>query len=638
MSPNHLKTLSLLLVLTTISCSKDTGNLQKDASDFTKKGNSELAQYLPFENTEDFDAAQKGFIADSDGNMSFSFISNQTSPSTVNPSLWRQAQLNNISGLFEVTPGIYQVRGFDLANITFIKGNTGWIVVDPLTTKESAQKALALFRENKGDAAITGVIFTHSHVDHFGGAKGILSDQDIKNGVPIVAPQHFFEEAVSENLLAGNVMGRRASYMYGNLLPKDEKGTVDAGLGKGVAVGDVSILEPTKTISKTGEKYTIDGVEFEFLMAQNTEAPAEFMFYIPKYKAASSAEVINHTLHNLSTLRGAKTRNSLLWADAIQTSKAFLANRTDVLFGSHHWPTWGQNKIDTFLTKHGDLYKYIHDQTLRMANMGSTYLEIAEDIVIPDSLAKEFYNRGYYGTVNHNVKAVYDFYFGAWWDGNPANLYKLPPVAVAKKYVEFMGGEDKAIAMAHESFKKGEYRWVAEVMNHVIFANPNNQKARNLSADAMEQLAYQSESAVWRAYFLTGSLELRNGIQELPTPQLGSADMIKALPFSTFLDYLAVRLNPDKSKDVNLTIATSIGANKYTITIENSVLKYQKGLPANPDLSITMPKDIFDQLLLKQITIADLNEKDVTISDKEEFKKFMSLFDNFEFWFGVVTP
>ena len=525
-----------------------------------------------------------------------------------------------------------------MLTLLYIKGNTGWIVVDPLTTKESAQKALALFRENKGDAAITGVIFTHSHVDHFGGAKGILSDQDIKNGVPIVAPQHFFEEAVSENLLAGNVMGRRASYMYGNLLPKDEKGTVDAGLGKGVAVGDVSILEPTKTISKTGEKYTIDGVEFEFLMAQNTEAPAEFMFYIPKYKAASSAEVINHTLHNLSTLRGAKTRNSLLWADAIQTSKAFLANRTDVLFGSHHWPTWGQNKIDTFLTKHGDLYKYIHDQTLRMVNMGSTYLEIAEDIVIPDSLAKEFYNRGYYGTVNHNVKAVYDFYFGAWWDGNPANLYKLPPVAVAKKYVEFMGGEDKAIAMAHESFKKGEYRWVAEVMNHVIFANPNNQKARNLSADAMEQLAYQSESAVWRAYFLTGSLELRNGIQELPTPQLGSADMIKALPFSTFLDYLAVRLNPDNSKDVNLTIATSIGANKYTITIENSVLKYQKGLPANPDLSITMPKDIFDQLLLKQITIADLNEKDVTISDKEEFKKFMSLFDNFEFWFGVVTP
>ena len=638
MSPNHFKTLSLLLALTTISCSKDTGNLQKDASDFTKKGNSELAQYLPFENTEDFDAAQKGFIADSDGNMSFSFISNQTSPSTVNPSLWRQAQLNNISGLFEVTPGIYQVRGFDLANITFIKGNTGWIVVDPLTTTESAQAALALFRENKGDAPITGVIFTHSHTDHFGGAKGVLSDQDIKNGVPIVAPQHFFEEAVSENLLAGNVMGRRASYMYGNLLPKDEKGTVDAGLGKGVAVGDMSILEPTKTISKTGEKYTIDGVEFEFLMAQNTEAPAEFMFYIPKYKAASSAEVINHTLHNLSTLRGAKTRNSLLWADAIQTSKGFLANRTDVLFGSHHWPTWGQNKIDTFLTKHGDLYKYIHDQTLRMANMGSTYLEIAEDIVIPDSLAKEFYNRGYYGTVNHNVKAVYDFYFGAWWDGNPANLYKLPPVAVAKKYVEFMGGEDKAIAMAHESFKKGEYRWVAEVMNHVIFANPNNQKARNLSADAMEQLAYQSESAVWRAYFLTGSLELRNGIQELPTPQLGSADMIKALPFSTFLDYLAVRLNPNKSKDVNLTIATSIGANKYTITIENSVLKYQKGLPANPDLSITMPKDIFDQLLLKQITIADLNEKDVTISDKEEFKKFMSLFDNFEFWFGVVTP
>lgn len=639
MTHNHFKKLGLLFILTTLSCSKDTGNLQKEASNVTRKVNSTLAQYLPFENTEDFDAAQKGFIANSEGSMSFAFISNQTTPSTVNPSLWRQSQLNNISGLFEVTPGIYQVRGFDLANITFIKGDTGWIVVDPLTTTESAQAALALFREHKGNDPITGVIFTHSHIDHFGGAKGILSDQDIKNGVPIVAPQHFFEESVSENLLAGNVMGRRASYMYGNLLPKDEKGTVDAGLGKGVAVGTTSLLKPTKTISKTGEKYSIDGVEFEFLMAQNTEAPAEFMFYMPKYKTASSAEVINHTLHNLSTLRGAKTRDSLLWAKAIQTSKGFLANRTDILFGSHHWPTWGQDKIDTFLTKHGDLYKFIHDQTLRMANMGYTYLEIAEAIVLPDSLAREFYNRGYYGTINHNVKAVYDFYFGAWWDGNPANLYKLPPVDVAKKYVSFMGGEDKAVSMAHDSFQKGEYRWVVEVMNHVIFANPNNQKAKNLSADAMEQLAYQSESAVWRAYFLTGSLELRNGVPVgYPTPQLGSPDMIKALPFSNFLDFLAVRLNPDRAKDVNLSIAMDIGANKYTITIENSVLKYQKGLQPDADLSITMPKDLFDQLLLKQISPADLVDKDVFISDKGEFQKFMTLFDDFEFWFNIVTP
>ncbi len=639
MTYNHFKKLTLLLVLTTISCSKDTGNLQKEASTITKKVNSTLAQYLPFENTEDFDAAQKGFIANSEGNMSFAFISNQTAPSTVNPSLWRQSQLNNISGLFEVTPGIYQVRGFDLANITFIKGNTGWIVVDPLTTTESAQKALALFRAHKGKGPITGVIFTHSHIDHFGGAKGILSEKDIRNGVPIVAPQHFFEEAISENLLAGNVMGRRSSYMYGNLLPKDEKGSVDAGLSKAVAVGTTALIEPTKTISKTGEKYSIDGVEFEFLMAQNTEAPAEFMFYIPKYKAASSAEVINHTLHNFSTLRGAKTRNSLLWSEAIQTSKKFLANRTDILFGSHHWPTWGQDNINTFLTKHGDLYKFIHDQTLRLANMGYTYLEIAEAIVLPDSLAKEFYNRGYYGTINHNSKAVYDFYFGAWWDGNPANLYKLPPVDVANKYVKFMGGEDKAIAMAHDSFQKGEYRWVVEVMNHVIFANPNNQKAKNLSADAMEQLAYQSESAVWRAYFLTGSLELRNGVPVgHPTPQLGSPDMIKALPFSTFLDYLAVRLNPEKSIGVNLSIATTVGVNKYTIIIENSVLKYQKGLHSDADLYVTMSKDTFEQLLLKQINLTDLESKGASVSDKEKFNKLMALFDDFEFWFNIVTP
>ena len=397
------KILTSILCIFLISCSSNNFNSErKDATEYTKKENEKLKNYLPFDDNTDFENAKRGFIETSDGNVSFPFISNQSAPDTVNPSLWRQAQLNNISGLFEVTPDIYQIRGFDLANITFVRGDTGWIVIDVLTTKESASKAIELFRKHKGNDPIKGVIFTHSHVDHFGGIRGVIEN----NNIPIVAPEGFFEEAVSENLLAGNAMSRRSSYMYGGLLPKDEKGTVDAGLGKLVANGTPGIIKPNKIISKDYETYTIDGIEFQFLMAQNTEAPAEFMIYIPKYRAASSAEVMNHTLHNLSTLRGAKTRDSIVWAKAIEKSKEFLKNRTDVLFGSHHWPIWEQSNIDDFLNKHGDLYKYIHDQTLRYANMGYTPIEIAEKIQIPDNLAKEFYNRGYYGSINHDVKAV----------------------------------------------------------------------------------------------------------------------------------------------------------------------------------------------------------------------------------------
>ncbi|SUW00452.1 alkyl/aryl-sulfatase [Brachyspira pilosicoli] len=614
-----------------ISCSSDNFNSErKEATEYTKKENEKIKNYLPFNDNTDFENAKRGFIETSDGNVSFPFISNQSAPDTVNPSLWRQAQLNNISGLFEVTPDIYQVRGFDLANITFVRGNTGWIIIDVLTTKESASKAIELFRKHKGNDPITGIIFTHSHIDHFGGIKGIIENADI----PIVAPDGFFEEAVSENLLAGNAMSRRSSYMYGGLLPKDEKGTVDAGLGKVVANGTPGIIKPTKLISKDYESYTIDGIEFQFLMAENTEAPAEFMIYIPKYKAASSAEVMNHTLHNLSTLRGAKTRDSLIWTKAIEKSKEFLKDRTDVLFGSHHWPIWEQKNIDDFITKHGDLYKYIHDQTLRLANMGYTPIEIAEKIQIPDSLAKEFYNRGYYGSVNHDVKAVYDFYFGAWWDGNPANLYKLPPEEAAKRYVEFMGGEDNILKMAKKYYDNGDYRWVVEVLNHVIFANPNNTKARRLSADAMEQLGYISESAVWRAYLLTGAYELRNDIDNnMKAPQTVSLDMINALSAENMFEYISVALNPDKIKDKNISILLNISDDdEYLLQIENSVLKYKKYNNENIDYKIDINMSDFKKAIFIR------NTEDINISNKEAFNEFLYYFDTFNYWFNIVTP
>ncbi|MBW5383389.1 alkyl/aryl-sulfatase [Brachyspira pilosicoli] len=614
-----------------ISCSSDNFNSErKEATEYTKKENEKIKNYLPFNDNTDFENAKRGFIETSNGNVSFPFISNQSAPDTVNPSLWRQAQLNNISGLFEVTPDIYQVRGFDLANITFVRGNTGWIIIDVLTTKESASKAIELFRKHKGNDPITGIIFTHSHIDHFGGIKGIIENTDI----PIVAPDGFFEEAVSENLLAGNAMSRRSSYMYGGLLPKDEKGTVDAGLGKVVANGTPGIIKPTKLISKDYESYTIDGIEFQFLMAENTEAPAEFMIYIPKYKAASSAEVMNHTLHNLSTLRGAKTRDSLIWTKAIEKSKEFLKDRTDVLFGSHHWPIWEQKNIDDFITKHGDLYKYIHDQTLRLANMGYTPIEIAEKIQIPDSLAKEFYNRGYYGSVNHDVKAVYDFYFGAWWDGNPANLYKLPPEEAAKRYVEFMGGEDNILKMAKKYYDNGDYRWVVEVLNHVIFTNPYNTKARRLSADAMEQLGYISESAVWRAYLLTGAYELRNDINNnMKAPQTVSLDMINALSAENMFEYISVALNPDKIKDKNISILLNISDDdEYLLQIENSVLKYKKYNNENIDYKIDINMSDFKKAIFIR------NTEDINISNKEAFNEFLSYFDTFNYWFNIVTP
>ncbi|TVL41850.1 alkyl/aryl-sulfatase [Brachyspira hyodysenteriae] len=625
------KILISILCIFLISCSSNNFNSErKDATEYTKKENEKLKNYLPFDDNTDFENAKRGFIETSDGNVSFPFISNQPAPDTVNPSLWRQAQLNNISGLFEVTPDIYQVRGFDLANITFVRGDTGWIVIDVLTTKESASKAIELFRKYKGNDPITGVIFTHSHVDHFGGIRGVIEN----NNIPIVAPEGFFEEAVSENLLAGNAMSRRSSYMYGGLLPKDEKGTVDAGLGKLVATGTPGIIRPNKIISKDYESYTIDGIEFQFLMAQNTEAPAEFMIYIPKYRAASSAEVMNHTLHNLSTLRGAKTRDSLIWTKAIEKSKEFLKDRTDVLFGSHHWPIWEQSNIDDFLNKHGDLYKYIHDQTLRYANMGYTPIEIAEKIQIPDSLAKEFYNRGYYGSVNHDVKAVYDFYFGAWWDGNPANLYKLPPEESAKRYVEFMGGEDNIIKMAKKSYDEGDYRWVVEVLNNVIFANPNNENARKLSADAMEQLGYQSESAVWRAYLLTGAYELRNEIdQNMKAPQTTSLDMINALSAENMFEYISVALNPDKVKDKNISVLFNItDDNKYLVKIENSVLKYKKYNNENTDYTIDINMSDFKKALFTK------KADDLNINNKDAFNEFLSYFDTFQYWFNIVTP
>lgn len=648
----------LLLCISTLASQKIDYSKRKEATKFTTNKNKSVEKELDFTNKQDFIEAKKGFIAtwpkdeirDEKGNLVWSFKSfdflgegeDKKSPNTVNPSLWRNAQLNQIHGLFEVTKGIYQVRGFDLGNITFVRGDKGWIVIDMCTTVEISKAAYELVKKHVEDLPITGVIVTHSHIDHFGGIKGVISEKDIsERKIPFIAPKTFYEEAISENLIAGNAMSRRASYMYGSLLPKDEKGTVDAGLGKGVSVGTSTILEPSKVIEKTGEILKIDGVDFEFLMANGTEAPAEYMLYIPKYKAFCGAEVINRTLHNISTLRGAKTRDALKWSKSIDEAIQTYGEKAEILFAPHYWPKWGQKSIKNMLEKHRDTYKYIHDQTLRLANQGQTPIEISEMIKLPDTLNKEFYNRNYYGTISHNTKAIYDKYFGAWWDGNPSNLYKLPPAESAKKYVAFMGGEDKIVKNAKKSYDKGEYRWVIEVLNQVIFANPKNKKARELSADAMEQLGYQSESGPWRAYFLTGAQELRYGILEAPAPKTFSEDMISGVPILSYLDYLAVRVNPEKAKDLDLKINVRfIDLKKnYSLVLKNSVLNSYDKLQEFPDGEIYITRDILNRVILGKTTLKkEIETNKIKVENLDNIKKVVDVFDNFEFWFNIIEP
>ena len=477
----------------------------KNATDATRKAHAAMAATLPPPSDQDFIDAKRGFVATvSDANIlneaghavwdmgKYSFIKEGApAPDTVNPGLWRQAQLNAIHGLFEVTPGIYQVRGFDISNITFIEGKTGYIVIDPLISAEPAAAALELMRKERGNKPVTAVIYTHSHVDHYGGVRGVLSDEDIAGGLEIIAPEGFLEAAVSENVLAGNVMGRRATYMYGAMLPPGPRGHVDSGLGKTVSIGKVSLVPPTRSIVETGERLTVDGVDIIFQVTPDTEAPAEMNFFFPDHKALCMAENCSCHLHNIYTPRGAQVRDAKAWSYYINEALDLYASDSDVLFASHHWPRWGSDRAVDFLGKQRDLYKYVHDQTLRLANHGLTPIEIAEEIELPPELAAEWYTRGYYGTLNHNTKAVYQRYLG-WFDGNPANLHRHPPVETGKRYVELAGGADALLKKAQAVYAAGDYRWVAEVVNHLVFADPSNAAARELQADALEQMGISS--------------------------------------------------------------------------------------------------------------------------------------------------
>ena len=503
----------------------------KPATEATKAVNRAFLERLDFSDRQSFEDAKRGFIASLDpitiphdaGNRAAfdleaaKFLGNDA-PDTANPSLWRQAQLNaNHHGLYEVVDGIYQIRSFDIANMTLIRGDTGWVIIDPLTSTESSRAGLQLANEKLGQRSVKAVIITHSHADHFAGVLGVVTHEQVASGeVAMVAPEAFVDEALSENVLAGNVMNRRATYMYGNLLKPSETGFITTGLGAALSMGSTGFIVPNDIITETGETRNLDGVEIEFQMTPGSEAPAEMVFYFPQFKALCMSEITSHHLHNVYTPRGAQVRDAYAWSDQINESIELFGDRLEVEFASHHWPIWGQDKVIDYLTKQADTYKYIHDQTLRLANLGYTKEEIAEQVRLPKSLDTEFYNRDYYGTVHHNTRAVYVKYLG-FFSGNPATLYQHAPVAQAKRYLEFMGGSDAVVEKAKTSFEEGDYRWVAEILNHVVMAEPNHFEGRALLADTLEQLGYQSESGPWRNFFLCGALELRHGLPKART-------------------------------------------------------------------------------------------------------------------------
>ncbi|EKO3390619.1 MBL fold metallo-hydrolase [Vibrio fluvialis] len=651
-----MKSVLALLIAAMVSSGASAAD-PKPATQATIDANNAVKQSLPFSDKKDFENAQKGLIAKQDvvtikndkGDVVWDleqykqYITlNNPAPDSVNPSLWRNAQLNMINGLFEVTDGIYQVRGYDLSNITFIKGNTGWIVFDPLISQETAKAALDFVNEKLGKRPVVAVVYSHSHIDHFGGVRGIVDEKDVKAGkVKIIASHGFTEHAVSENVIAGNAMGRRAIFMYGALLPRNEFGGVNGGLGQTTSTGIATLIEPTDIIEKTGDEMTVDGVKMVFQYTPGTEAPTEMNTWFPDKKALWMAENSTNTMHNILTLRGAQVRDALKWSGYLQETIEMWGGDVKVKFQSHHWPMWGNADIVEYFKKQRDIYKYTHDQTVRLMNQGYTGEEISEIIKLPKTLENNWSTRGYYGTLRHNSRAVYQRYMG-WYDGNPSDLNNLPPTNAAVKYVEYMGGESAAIQKAQADFDKGNYRWVAEVLKHVVFANPQSKKGKELLADAYEQLGYQSESGPWRSVYLQGAYELRNGTPSAGGVQTASPDIIKNMPPEMLFDYLAVRILPEKAEGKKFAINLNFTDldEKYTLYLEDSVLIHTKKQSDKPNVTLTLTKSVLDDVQLGNVTLEKaIANGDIQLKgDKEVFKDFVGMLDRFNFWFNIVTP
>ncbi len=628
----------------------------KPATDATRAVLARAAELLERDDRRDFADASRGLVAplpdggsildDQGGQVwdvgQYQWVNEGACPDSVHPSLRRQTQLLTLHGLFEVCEGIYQVRSADLANMTIIEGDTGVVLVDPLTAPPTARAALELYTEHRGERPVHAVIHTHSHIDHYGGVRGVTNDDDVAAGrTRIIAPVGFTEAALSENVLAGNAMGRRASYMYGPLLPKGPTGTVSPALGLGIPLAATSFMVPTDEIVDDVQRMTIDGVEFVFMLAPDTEAPAEMLFHLPGFSALCTAEDATHTLHNLYTLRGARTRDAKAWAYYIDKAIELFAADSELCFAQHHWPTWGREHVVEFLESQRDAYRYLHDQTLRLANHGENMVEIAEQLEFPASIGERWCNRGYYGSVNHNAKAVYNLYLG-WFDGNPSTLHPLPPVDSSVKYVEYMGGAAAVIERARGDFDSGEYRWVAQVLNHVVFADAGNTEARQLLADTLEQLGYQSENGVWRNFYLTGAQELRIGTLDLGARGFVSPDTIAAMPVEMVVDYLAVRLDGPAADGEHLVVNLELSDpdEVRVLEVRRSVLHSAVG-SRRPDAGVTLRMTTAAFKVL--VTSGDLDEQiaagEVAVEgDVAVWRRFRELLDDFSFWFPIIEP
>ncbi|WP_018775535.1 alkyl/aryl-sulfatase [Arthrobacter sp. 131MFCol6.1] len=620
----------------------------KPATAVIQTAHRKLSEALPFSDRADFVDADRGFIAAlepgvvraSDGrvvwdNDSYAFLSGDA-PASVNPSLWRQSSLVAKQGLYQVVDGIYQVRGLDLSNITFVEGDTGVIVIDPLISTETAAAALALYRTHRGDKPVVAVIYTHSHVDHFGGVFGVASEEAVKAGrIEVIAPVGFVEHAVSENVYAGTAMARRAGYMYGAALESGPRGQVGAGLGQTTSTGEVGLIVPTLDISETGQTHRVDGVEIEFQMAPGTEAPAEMHFYFPRYRALCMAENATHTLHNLLTLRGALVRDPHVWSSYLTEAIETFGARTDVAFASHHWPTWGSERIIDYLSTQRDLYAYLHDQTLRYINQGYTGSEIAEIIELPPALESSWSTRGYYGSVSHNVKAIYQRYMG-WFDANPGRLWTHTPAELATRYVEAMGGLDPVIKLAQSAFDSGDFRWAATLLDHAVFSDPDHAAARALYADTLEQLGYGSENGTWRNFFLSGAAELREGNFGTPTVTAAPAILAQLTPEQLF-DSLAISVNGPRAWDLDLTLNVTFTdlETTYRVTLRNGVLISTKGaIDAAAAVSLSVTKGRMLALLGGDTDSAGI---DLT-GDATVLHSLLGVLDDGDPSFNIVTP
>ena len=655
-SPNRIPQLLLLAALVALAtgCSKTSigDGTTGEATPETLKVNAQFAKDLNLGDTQDFENAKRGFIAKPTGKIVqpdgtvikdfgvYSFLDGKPAD-TVNPSLWRHAQLNANVGLYKVMDGVYQLRGFDIANMTLIEGKTGWILVDPLTARESSAFALEFARKHLGNKPVSAIILTHAHADHYGGILGITTPQEVaQRKIPIIAPEGFMEEATSENVLVGTGMARRSMYQFGKNLPRNAKGNVDTGLGKDVVYGTIGILPPNALITQPNQPMTVDGVDFVFHNVPSAECPAELSFNIPALKLYDGAENMVHTMHNLLPVRGAKVRDSLRWSNYMDEGIAQTRD-AEVFIASHNWPIWGNANIKKMFTMHRDVYKYTHDQTVRLINAGYTPYEISDMIKLPKSLEGYFGSRGYYGDLRHNVRAVYQFYLGH-YDGNPANLNKLPPKESAKRYLALLGGADKVVAAAQTAFDKGEYRWAAELLNQAVFGDPSSKSAKELLAKTYDQMGYQSEAATWRNSYLTAAMELRQGP---PTKGIDKSFLIEALmqtPIERFLEAMAAGLDGPaaEGKDLKVNLVLTDTQESYVLWIENSVLHFKRApADASANATLTLTKPLFVKMIAGTAGIKDtLLSDDLKIGgSKMDLARFFGLIEKAPGTFAIVT-